>query len=44
MNKMRDILFQKCTDSWDNNIPVSVRVTIEIFDFNIVENAFILVG
>ena len=31
------MLFWKCTDSWDNNIPISVRVYLEHFYLNIVK-------
>ena len=39
-----EIFFWKCTDSWDKNIPVSVRVDFEIFYFKIVKIFLILIG
>ena len=36
MNKLREILFLNSTDSWDNNILVSVIIYLEIFDLKIV--------
>ena len=44
MNKTSDILFWKCTDSWDNNIPISVRVDLDNFHLNIVQIVLILIG
>ena len=43
MNKLRDI-FLKCTDSWEKNIPVSLRVDFEILNLKIVYIVLILVG
>ena len=36
-NKLRDILFRQGTGSWDNNIPVSLRVEFYNFDVKIVQ-------
>ena len=44
MNKLRDILFWKFTDSWENNIPVYLKVYFENYDFNIVNIVLSLVG
>ena len=33
VNKLRGVLFLKRTDSWDNNISVSVRVDFDKFRF-----------
>ena len=37
MNKLRDSLFLKSTDSWDNNILISVSIDIDNFELKIVK-------
>ena len=37
MNKLRESFFLKYTDSWDNNILVSVRIDIDFFKLKIVK-------
>ena len=44
MNKLIEILFRKSTDSWDNNILVSVRIDLDNFELNIVKVVSSLVG
>ena len=44
MNKLRDIFCWKSTESWDNNILVSVRVDIDNFELKIVKIVASMVG
>ena len=37
MNKLRESLFLKSTDSWDNKIIVSVIINLENFELKIVK-------
>ena len=40
MNKLREILFWYDTDSWDNNIPISLRIDFGKFRFECSLNCF----
>ena len=44
MNKLREILFWNCTNSWDSNIAVSVRIDFDNFYLKIFEIVLSLVG
>ena len=44
MNKLRESLFWKSTDSWDNNIIVSVRIDPDNFELKTVKIVASLVG
>ena len=43
-NQLRESLFLKSTDSWDNNILISVRIDIDNFEVKIVKIVASLVG
>ena len=44
VNKLRESLFWKSIDSWDNNIFVSVSIDLENFEFKMVKLVVSLVG
>ena len=39
-NKLREIFFWKCTDIWDHNIPISMRVYLDKFWFEYILGCF----
>ena len=44
MNKLREIMFWKYTEFFDNNIPVSLRVDFENLYLNLFKSVLSLVG
>ena len=40
MNKLRDILFWKFTESWDNNITIYLKLDFETFIFEDIQDYF----
>ena len=44
MNKLREVLFLKCKESWDNNITASMKVELDNLYMKIVKIVLSVVG